>query len=287
MASKTQVVWNRPSRRRDPRRLSALPVDITVVRANRSDRLPGRCLNVSLRGFGASLAGELRAGEVVGIELALPQGQRRWRADAVVRHRRQLDHGFEFSDLADSQQEPLMEWLRSGEPEPELAAAFGDLQLPPENSLPARNEMRKPWARPAWLVVLLALAFAAGVAWRWQNGWREIESGAHPKPRATRKIAPETRVPAEEMQKRLVRRVDPDYPEAARAQNLSGVIVLDIVIGRDGSVIEVNPESGPEVLTRAAAEAVRWWQFEPFQVDGQPAVVGTTVAVEFKPEAAN
>jgi TonB family protein len=283
MAAKTQIIWNRPSRRRDPRRLSALPVDITVVRANRSDRLPGRCLNVSLRGFGASLAGELRAGEVVGIELALPQEQRRWRADAVVRHRSQLDHGFEFSDLADSQQKPLMEWLRSGEAEPGLAAAFDDSQLPPENALPVRKDLRRPWARRAWLVVLLALAFGAGVAWRWQNGWREIESGSRLKTHVTRKIIPETRVPAEEMQKRVVRRVDPDYPEAARAQNLSGVIVLDIVVGRDGAVIEVNPESGPEVLTRAAAEAVRWWQFEPFQVDGQPAVVGTTVEVEFRP----
>ncbi len=242
---------------------------------------------MSLRGFGAALAGELRAGEVVGIELALPRDQRRWRADAVVRHRSQLDHGFEFSELADAQQKPLMEWLRSGEAEPELAAAFGDSQLPPENSLPPQENMHKPWVRPAWLVVLLALAFAAGVAWRWQAGWREIEAGVHPKPRAAKRIVPETRVPAEEMQKRLVRRVEPDYPDAARAQNLSGVIVLDIVIGRDGSVMEVNPESGPEVLTRAAAEAVRWWQFEPFRVDGQPAVVGTTVAVEFKAGPAN
>jgi len=28
---------------------------------------------------------------------------------------------------------------------------------------------------------------------------------------------------------------------------------------------------------------MRWWRFEPYRVDGKPAVVDTTVAVEFKP----
>jgi outer membrane biosynthesis protein TonB len=29
-------------------------------------------------------------------------------------------------------------------------------------------------------------------------------------------------------------------------------------------------------------DAVRWWKFEPYSVQGKPAVVETTVAVEFK-----
>lgn len=283
MATKAQVVWNRPSRRRDPRRVSALPVDITVVRANRSDRLPGRCLNVSAHGFGAALAGELSAGEVVAIELELPNELQRWRADAVVRHRRQLDHGFEFSELADPQQRSLVEWLRRGAAEPQVAAVLDDSQVLSEDELPAPPPSPWRWLRRTGMVLLLALAFAAGVAWRWQSGWREIESAASTGTPATQKIVPDARVPGLEMGKRLVHRVDPGYPEAARAQNLSGVVVLDIVVGRDGSVIEVSPESGPEVLTRAAAEAVRWWQFEPFQINGHAAVVGTTVEVEFKP----
>jgi protein TonB len=85
------------------------------------------------------------------------------------------------------------------------------------------------------------------------------------------------------MEKLLVHRVDPDYPEAARSAKLHGVIVLDIVVGRDGSVVEMRPLSGPDVLARAAMEAVRWWRFEPYRVNGEPGVVETTVAVEFKP----
>jgi len=37
------------------------------------------------------------------------------------------------------------------------------------------------------------------------------------------------------------------------------------------------------VLAKAAIEALRWWRFEPYLVDGKPVVVETTVAVEFKP----
>jgi len=85
------------------------------------------------------------------------------------------------------------------------------------------------------------------------------------------------------MEERLVHRVDPDCPAAARSATLHGVIVLDIVVGRDGSVVEMRPLSGPEVLARAAMETVRWWRFEPYRVNGEPGVVETTVAVEFKP----
>ena len=280
MATKAQVLWNRPSRRRDPRRVSALPVDITVVRANASDRLPGRCLNVSARGIAAALAGELRAGEVVGVELTLPSLKQRWRADAVVRHGRQLDHGFEFSGLPDPQQKMLVEWLRAGEAEQGPTAQLDDSQPGLEDALPAREPSGWRWLRRACMVLLLAVAFAAGVMWRWEYGWRHVEP-AKPSPPAAR-IVPDVRIPAEEMAKRLVYRADPDYPDAARAQNLAGVVVLDIVVGRDGSVVEVSPQYGPQVLTRAAAEAVRWWKFEPVEINGAPAVVGTTVEVEFR-----
>jgi periplasmic protein TonB len=84
------------------------------------------------------------------------------------------------------------------------------------------------------------------------------------------------------MEKLVTHRVDPDYPEAARAAKLHGVIVLDVVVGRDGAVIDVHPLNGPDVLAHAATDAMRWWRFEPYRVDGRPVVVETTVAVEFK-----
>jgi protein TonB len=95
--------------------------------------------------------------------------------------------------------------------------------------------------------------------------------------------AAEVHVPADVMEKLVTHRVDPDYPEAARPANLQGVIVLDVVVGRDGSVLDMHALNGPEVLAEAAMDALRWWRFKPYRVDGQPVVEETTVGVEFKP----
>lgn len=77
--------------------------------------------------------------------------------------------------------------------------------------------------------------------------------------------------------------MDPDYPLQARQANLQGVIELDVIVGRDGSVVDVRALNGPEVLAQAAMDAMRWWRFEPYRIDGKPVPVQTTVAMEFKP----
>ena len=55
-----------------------------------------------------------------------------------------------------------------------------------------------------------------------------------------------------------------------------------LVIGRDGSVEKVTPVSGPDVLTTAAVNAVRWWRFQPYVVNGKAVEIETTLAVEFR-----
>lgn len=89
-------------------------------------------------------------------------------------------------------------------------------------------------------------------------------------------------VPPEVMEKLLVHRVEPVYPPEAKKERLDGVIAIDIVIGRDGSVLSMHPLNGPDMLADAAMDALRWWRFEPYRVNGEPAIVETTLAVEFK-----
>jgi protein TonB len=84
------------------------------------------------------------------------------------------------------------------------------------------------------------------------------------------------------MEKLLVHRVEPVYPAEARKEGLEGTIALDIVVGRDGAVLRMHALNGPDVLAGAAMDALRWWKFEPYRINGEPAVVETTVAVEFK-----
>ena len=66
-------------------------------------------------------------------------------------------------------------------------------------------------------------------------------------------------------------------------KNLQGIIVLDVTVGRDGSVVGVRARNGPDILAQSAVNALRWWRFQPYFIDGQASVVETTVAVEFKP----
>ncbi len=136
-------------------------------------------------------------------------------------------------------------------------------------------------AGESFVGLLVLGVLAAGVLWwKWNRGWDELESGL--KNPETVPAEKPTQVSTEVMQKLLVHRVEPTYPAEARQENLQGIIALDIIVGRDGSVVQMHALNGPEVLAKAAMDALRWWKFEPYRVNGEPAVVETTVAVEFK-----
>ena len=80
----------------------------------------------------------------------------------------------------------------------------------------------------------------------------------------------------------LIHRVEPDYPEAARGQQLQGAVVLDVHIGQDGTVQDVKVVSGEPLLADAAMAAVRQWRFQPRLIDGAPAEMQTRVTLNFR-----
>jgi TonB family protein len=80
----------------------------------------------------------------------------------------------------------------------------------------------------------------------------------------------------------LVTRVDARYPEAARRLNLSGEVVLRIVVEANGAVGRIDVVSaGPAGMTEAAVDAVRHWTYRPARVAGQPVAVWKLVRVRF------
>ena len=287
-----------PSRRRALRYSVEAPLDVTVLRSGIPDTLPGRLVNLGAGGVAAVLAGELSPGEAVGVEVRLPQSPSPLRARAMVRHNDRLRCGLEFIGLSPEQQNTIRDFaaknyagnaavsskgrdrgtrvgpsLEPAPPKPAEAMQFGE-GPPPKNPPPRQR-------RNGWIVLLLSAAILAGVLlWRWNRGWDELESGLREDV-----TVPQTQahVPADVMEKLIRHRVDPEYPAAARPGNLRGIIVLDVVIGRDGSVADVHALNGPEILAQAATDAMRWWRFEPYRVDGEPVVSETTVAMEFKP----
>jgi len=75
----------------------------------------------------------------------------------------------------------------------------------------------------------------------------------------------------------------PPYPEAARTEGIEGVVMLDLVIGEDGAVRDVEIIRAPaEILGKTAAETVHQWTFEPATLDGEPVAVRYTVTIKFK-----
>ncbi len=84
------------------------------------------------------------------------------------------------------------------------------------------------------------------------------------------------------MEKRIVTKTEPVYPEAARTAGTEGLAVLDAVIAPDGSVERLRPVSGPDLLVQSATEAVQSWKFEPYLSSGKAVEVETTIAVEFR-----
>jgi TonB family protein len=86
---------------------------------------------------------------------------------------------------------------------------------------------------------------------------------------------------ADELSAKLVERVPPVYPEAARKRHMEGTVRLRIAVAPDGSVADVRVLSGHSVLTQAAIDAVRRWRYAPTLVDGRPVTVISRVAVEF------
>jgi TonB family protein len=284
--------WQGQARRRSARFHLNAPVDVTVLRSGIPQALPGRCLNLGERGVAGVIAGELVPGEIVGVELRLPVSSDSVRTRARVCYQDKLRCGLEFLGLSAQQRAAIGEWAERTkakiEAEQDVAepsvedASDGEREQLKELLEKAQDRPKRKRAAVLWVLpmLLILVAGAAVFGWRWNRGWEQLESGLRAEKASTQ--APAVQVPAEVMEKLLEHRVEPVYPPEAKKQGLEGVIALDVVVGRDGSVVSMHPLNGPDSLARAAMDALRWWRFDPYRVNGEPAVAETTLAVEFK-----
>ena len=76
--------------------------------------------------------------------------------------------------------------------------------------------------------------------------------------------------------------VPPSYPPVAQAARVSGVVILEAVIGPDGRVTDVQILRSVALLDEAAVEAVRQWVYTPTMLNGVPVPVIMTVTVNFQ-----
>lgn len=85
----------------------------------------------------------------------------------------------------------------------------------------------------------------------------------------------------EEMTALVLKKIPPQYPEAARKAHIQGEVILRAIIGKDGDVENLEIVSGHPQLAPAAIEAVKQWKYRPYLQQGNPVEVETEIDVSF------
>lgn len=78
----------------------------------------------------------------------------------------------------------------------------------------------------------------------------------------------------------ILNKVPPVYPPQAKKDHVMGKVVLDAIIGKDGSMENIKVvKSVREDLDQSAIDAVRQWKYQPYLLNGEPVEVKTTINI--------
>jgi TonB family protein len=88
-----------------------------------------------------------------------------------------------------------------------------------------------------------------------------------------------TPVRGQEMDRKIVKKVEAQYPPILKRRGIGGTVRLKVAIHADGTVKDVEVLGGNPALADAAEKAVRQWRFAP----GGDSTI--TVAVTFDPNS--
>jgi hypothetical protein len=158
-----------------------------------------------------------------------------------------------------------------------------------------------PMSRVRTLAHVALTVAAIFLAVSWTASAVPLQAAKPAPPAAKIAISDDVKAPGEP---KLVHKVNPSYPAEARAANVEGLVVLEVVIGKDGAIKEarvvasaptserlkeLEPRKGTAAaiegdarLATAALDAVKQWRYEPILMAGKPADFMATVTVRFK-----
>lgn len=71
------------------------------------------------------------------------------------------------------------------------------------------------------------------------------------------------------------------YPANAKGQQ--GTVILQVLIGRDGTVQDAKFQQGSFAFARAAIDGVKQWKFKPYVMNTRAVSVASTLTLTFKP----
>jgi len=103
-----------------------------------------------------------------------------------------------------------------------------------------------------------------------------------PKVEAPKAVAPKRiTVGGNVQQAMLISQPRPIYPPLAKQARISGTVRFTAIIGKDGSIQNLQLISGHPLLVQAATDAVRQWRYKPTLLNGEPVEVVTQIDVNF------
>lgn len=73
----------------------------------------------------------------------------------------------------------------------------------------------------------------------------------------------------------------PEYPDLARQAGVEGTVILQVLVNREGKVIEVILRRSSPMFDEAAEKAIRQWRFRPAILANQPVPSWVTIPVRF------
>ena len=103
-------------------------------------------------------------------------------------------------------------------------------------------------------------------------------------PAAKPTLAPAKRIVVSQgiSQGMLLQRVSPSYPAVARQARITGDVLMQAVIGKDGSIQHLKVLHGQPLLAQSAITAVKQWRYRPYLLNGNPVEIETQITVQFK-----
>ena len=103
-----------------------------------------------------------------------------------------------------------------------------------------------------------------------------------PKVEAPKPVTPQRiRVGGNVQSAKLVKQPKPLYPPLARQARIQGTVRFTAVIGKDGTIQNLQMISGHPLLVQSAQDAVKQWVYQPTLLNGEPVEVITQIDVNF------
>ncbi|MEE8583309.1 MAG: M56 family metallopeptidase [Acidobacteriota bacterium] len=129
--------------------------------------------------------------------------------------------------------------------------------------------------------VIVGLLLLAGQAALWAFPLELPAEAALPQEPAPPQGEP-LKVGGSVMAAKLMKRVDPEFPELAKRAGVQGVVFLKITVNEQGEVWSTEVVRGHPLLNQAAVDAVSQWVYSPVLLNGEPIPVQATITVHFR-----